>query len=196
MSFPGNQLMTIHNQETKEENDLFISKQGGFLAFYDNFKIDAAFFQPSGKSSLQTYLPKFLPNQQVILVHNVYTTDEDLSFCRQSGNFDRLYWCLCPNANLFISGQLPDVELLTKSDCSLVLGTDSLASNHQLSIAAEMHTLQQSFPFVKTTQLLKWATINGARALQMDNILGSFETGKKPGVVLLNKDLTASKRLL
>jgi cytosine/adenosine deaminase-related metal-dependent hydrolase len=34
--------------------------------------------------------------------------------------------------------------------------------------------------------MLGWATINGARALQMDKHLGSFEKGKKPGVVLIN----------
>jgi cytosine/adenosine deaminase-related metal-dependent hydrolase len=33
--------------------------------------------------------------------------------------------------------------------------------------------------------MLGWATINGARALQMDKHLGSFEPGKKPGVVLI-----------
>ncbi|MGZ8517922.1 MAG: amidohydrolase family protein, partial [Chitinophagaceae bacterium] len=54
--FPGNQLMTIHNQETEDENKLFRYKQGEFLKFYENFKMDSLFFQPSGKSSLQTYL--------------------------------------------------------------------------------------------------------------------------------------------
>jgi cytosine/adenosine deaminase-related metal-dependent hydrolase len=34
--------------------------------------------------------------------------------------------------------------------------------------------------------MLSWATINGAQALQMDKHLGSFELGKKPGVVLIN----------
>jgi cytosine/adenosine deaminase-related metal-dependent hydrolase len=34
--------------------------------------------------------------------------------------------------------------------------------------------------------MLSWATINGAQALQMDKHLGSFEPGKKPGVVLIN----------
>jgi cytosine/adenosine deaminase-related metal-dependent hydrolase len=78
--FPGNQLMTIHNQETEDENKLFLNKEGEFLKFYENFKIDSSFFRSSGKSSLQTYLPKFLPKQNIILVHNVHTTDEDLYF--------------------------------------------------------------------------------------------------------------------
>lgn len=194
--FPGNQLMTIHNQETEDENKLFLNKKGDLLKFYENFKIDSSFFQPSGKSSLQTYLSKFLPNQPVILVHNVHTSDEDLSYCQQSSHNRQLYWCLCPNANLFISGKLPDIELFMQYNSSIVLGTDSLASNHQLNIVAEMQTIQQHFPFTKTEKLLGWATINGARALQMDNILGSFEKGKKPGVVLCEAAFSGSKRLL
>ena len=48
-----------------------------------------------------------------------------------------------------------------------------------------MKAIRDHFPFVKTEKLLGWATINGAKALQLDNILGSFEQGKKPGVVML-----------
>ncbi|RYF87761.1 MAG: amidohydrolase, partial [Chitinophagaceae bacterium] len=39
LSFPGNQLLTIHNQEAKDENELFLDKTGGFLSFYENSKI-------------------------------------------------------------------------------------------------------------------------------------------------------------
>jgi hypothetical protein len=54
------------------------------------------------------------------------------------------------------------------------------------------------------TKLLGWATINGAKALQMDKGLGSFEKGKKPGIVLIeglskeNKiiESTSSRRII
>lgn len=194
--FPGNQLMTIHNQETEDENNLFLNKRGEFLKFYESFIIDTSFFQPSEKSSLQTYLSKFLPDQDVILVHNVHTSDEDITFCKQSSGIGQLYWCLCPNANLYISGQLPDIELFVQNNLIIVLGTDSLAANHQLSMVSEMQTIQQHFPFIKTEKLLGWVTINGAKALQMEGLLGSFEKGKKPGVVLCETALGGSKRLL
>jgi len=194
--FPGNRLMTIHNQETEVENDLFLYRNGEFLDFYQALGMDASFFKPSGKTSLQTYLSKFLPAQPLILVHNVHTSAEDLAFCHRTVNDRKIYWCLCPNANLYIGGKLPDVDLFIKNDLAIVLGTDSLASNRQLSIAAEMRTIQQNFPSVKTEQMLAWATINGAMALQVDNILGSFEKGKTPGVVLTKANLSGSKRLL
>jgi cytosine/adenosine deaminase-related metal-dependent hydrolase len=192
--FPGNHLLTIHNQETAAENEWFKSKQGEFLNLYEKMNIDVADFKPSGKSSLKTYLSKFLPNQTVILVHNVHTDEQDVLCARNSHS--KIYWCLCPNANQYISNQLPPVEKLMKQNCDIVLGTDSLASNHQLSILAEMKLIQEHFPTITTEKLLQWATINGAKALQMDSMLGSFEKGKKPGVLIVEKELKVVEKIL
>jgi cytosine/adenosine deaminase-related metal-dependent hydrolase len=192
--FPANHLMTIHNQETIAENEWFINKEGAFIDFYEKMKIDTSFFRASGKSSLQSYLLKFLKNQPLILVHNVHTSEEDLQFARTSGR--DLTWCFCPNANLYIGGQLPAIDLFIKHECRISLGTDSLASNHQLSILEEIKTIHRHFPSITQEQLLRWATSNGAKALQMDDLLGSFEQGKQPGVILCKNDLSSSERLL
>jgi cytosine/adenosine deaminase-related metal-dependent hydrolase len=196
--FPGNQLLTIHNQESIAEDEFFLYKTGDMLGLYESMNMDIAFFQPTGKRSLPGYYHRFLDNQQVIFVHNVQTTREDFeNLLQEKGKSGgQAWWCLCPNANLYITGQLPDVELLRQESRSMVLGTDSLASNQQLSILAEMRTLHWYFPSIAMEELFRWATINGAKALQMENILGSFEKGKKPGVVLSNNDLTESKRLM
>jgi cytosine/adenosine deaminase-related metal-dependent hydrolase len=196
IQFPGNHLLTIHNQETLAEDEFFLYKKGDFLNLYSTLNIDISFFEASGTSSLQSYLPRFLSNQQVILVHNVHTSQQDLRLLKNGEAKCRTYFCLCPNANLYITGQLPNLELLMAEAADIVLGTDSLASNQQLSILAEMQTIRRHFPSVPMEKLLGWATLNGAKALQMDNILGSFEAGKQPGVVLSNSDLSASRRLL
>ena len=192
--FPGNKLMTIHNQETRWENELFIKNKGEFIQFYERLNIDPFIFKPSGKTSLQTYLERFLSDQQLILVHNTYTSIEDVLFCTSVNRNGDIYWCLCPHANLYINGELPDLSLFDPS--RVVLGTDSLASNHQLSILAEMRVLRDHFPNIPTVDLLGWATINGAKALQLDHILGSFERGKKPGLVNCDATLSTCRRLL
>ena len=191
--FPGNHLMTIHNQEIEAENEWFILKEGALKELYSAMNIDTSFFKPSGKSSLQTYLPKFLPGQPVILVHNVHTSEKDILFAKR--NRQQLYWCLCPNANQYISAQLPDVNLMMKHDCEIVLGTDSLASNQQLDILEEIRTIQKNFQHIELETMLRWATSNGAKALQIDSTYGSFEKGKKPGVVLIENDNSSSRRL-
>ncbi len=196
INFPGNHLLTIHNQETAAENELFLDNKGEFLELYAAMNIDASFFKSSGKSSLQTYLSKFLHNQSVILVHNVHTSEEDILFGQRTTTNGQLHYCLCPNANQYISRQLPDIDLLMQHDCAIVLGTDSLASNHQLSILEEIKTIQQAFPAIEMETLLKWSTSNGTKALQLDSLLGSFEKGKKPGVVVVDSKFEASKRII
>jgi cytosine/adenosine deaminase-related metal-dependent hydrolase len=80
---------------------------------------------------------------------------------------------------------MPPVELLRSEKANIVIGTDSYASNWSLNILDELKTIQQHHPQIPVSEMLGWATINGACALQMDKHLGSFEKGKKPGVVLI-----------
>jgi aminodeoxyfutalosine deaminase len=187
---------TIHNQETAAEDELFKSGTGDLLRMYELMKIDNSFFRPGGKSSLQTYLPKLAGAKNVLLVHNSHTREEDLEYCRKfaggSGNNSKeagagfkIFFCLCPNANQYIENTLPPIELFRKYGCSMVLGTDSLASNHSLSVTEEMKTICRHFPAVPLPEILGWATINGAKALQLDNTFGSFEPGKRPGILLI-----------
>jgi cytosine/adenosine deaminase-related metal-dependent hydrolase len=176
----ADRVLTMHNQESEEENVFYVSGKGDFLRLYQQLGLDVSFFKGTGKRSMESCLPYFYKEQSMILVHNVATREEDLV---EVGG-PELYFCLCPNANLYIGGELPDVDLLVRHGCRLVVGTDSLASNHGLSILEELKTLQRAFPHFSTPTLLEWATFNGARALRLDG-LGCFAVGNKPGVVLL-----------
>jgi cytosine/adenosine deaminase-related metal-dependent hydrolase len=80
---------------------------------------------------------------------------------------------------------MPPVELLRTNAANIIVGTDSYASNWSLNIVDELKTIQQHHQQIPLEEMLCWATLNGARALQMDKHLGSFEKGKKPGVVLI-----------
>lgn len=177
--FPGNRLLSIHNQESEAENEFLETGKGDLLRLYAQLGLDVSFFRGTGRRSLAAILPYF--QQSLILVHNVATAPSDLV---QPGPAN-LIFCLCPNANLYIGGKLPDVRLLMNKGCQIVVGTDSLASNHQLSILEELKTLQRSFPWLETATLLQWATSNGAAALQMDHAVGSFKPSRRPGVLLL-----------
>lgn len=181
--YPNNNLLSIHNQETQDENDWFLYKTGGFSDMYQRLQLDTSSFTASQTTSLQTYLQKVLPEQQVLLIHNVFTSQADIQYASKLPN--KLFWCLCPNANQYISNAMPDVELFMKENCDIVLGTDSLASNHQLNIWEEIKTIQKFYPSISLETMLQWATSNGAKALRADDTLGSFEKGKKPGLVLI-----------
>ena len=185
------QVISVHNQETAAENELFITGSSDFDRFCTKFSNRLSPFPSIGQSSLQTLLPHFTNGQTLLLVHNLFINENDILFAqahaKQYGL--NLVYCLCPNANLYIENKLPPVDLLQEHQCTIVLGTDSYSSNYELSIAAEIKTLLQHFPQLTIEKALKWATSNGAAAFGW-SALGAFQKGKQPGVVLLHNDFT------
>ncbi|UPK70118.1 amidohydrolase family protein [Chitinophaga filiformis] len=181
---PHNTPVSIHNQECEAENSLYQDKTGAFLDFYRHFNMDASAFTATGTNSLPAWLPWFrhLP---VLLVHNTYTTGQDIAFTREQA--PQAYWCLCPQANLYIENRMPDIELLRSQGCTITLGTDSLASNHQLSIWQEIQTIRKYYSNIALEEMLQWATLNGAKALGIDDKYGSFEKGRQPGITLIDE---------
>lgn len=193
-----NKTITIHNQECAEEDELFIHGGGRFLRFYESIGRNAMPLPVSGKSSVQTWLPYFNNGQTIIMVHNTYMHEPDIVFANEyaTTNGLQLLYCLCPNANLYIEQKLPRVDLFIKHHCNIVLGTDGYGSNRQLSIGAEIAAIHKYFPDIPVAALLQWATLNGAKALNREGVLGSFEKGKKPGVVWMSRDFSESRRII
>lgn len=193
-----NKTISIHNQECADEDELLMKGSGRFIAFYESIGRKSIPLPLSGKSSVRTWLPCFNNRQTIILVHNTYMTEEDIVFANTYAlqNELQLVYCLCPNANVYIEEKLPPVDLFIKHNCHIVLGTDSYGSNRELSITSEMAAIRAHFPHIPAATLLQWATLNGAEALHWENSLGSFEKGKKPGIVLVKNDLSDSVRIL
>lgn len=174
-------LISIHNQESRAEDEYYLLKQGPVQSLLHGMNIDDDFFQPSGKTSLQTYLEWLSPTHPFIFIHNTYTSLTDLQVAK--AYLPEVYWCFCPNANLYIENALPDVDMFVQAHAKICIGTDSLASNHQLSVLAELYTIKQHHLHISWENLITWGTYNGACALQMDDAVGSLQTGMQPGVL-------------
>ncbi|MFN4314686.1 MAG: amidohydrolase family protein [Chitinophagaceae bacterium] len=193
--FAENKLLSIHSQESAAEEQLFREGGGPFLDFYQALGLPVSPWSGRFLSGLHATLSQIPASLPMILVHNVETSKADLQFAFQQKGANRIYWCLCPAANLYISNKLPDVELLLANEAQLIIGTDSLASNHALDVLSEIRLIRQHFPKIPLEKILQWATSNGAKALQIDDRIGSFEAGKKPGVLLLSKTLDRVTRI-
>lgn len=177
----SNSLLTIHNQETASENRLFQEKKGALYEQLLAFNPVIVKWKPTKKSALQSYLPYLKQVANLLLVHNTYTSKEDIAFVK--ANFDGVFWCFCPNANLYIENKLPNFSLFKDECCTI--GTDSLASNDVLSILDELKTITFSGDCISLEKMLQWATYNGAKFLKIDAQFGSFEKEKKPGINLI-----------
>ncbi len=179
----SNSVISIHNQECESENELYINRSG---ALYEMFKSKGIALQgipTTGKSSIVSITEFLNPNDNTILVHNTYTKQEDIEFATK--HLNNIYWCFCPNANLYIENKLPDIETFRSKKQKICIGTDSLASNSQLSVLDELKVISEAFPNIELPELISWASINGAEALNINKLLGSLEINKRPGINLI-----------
>ncbi len=178
--------ISIHNQETSAENQFIRDATGPFVDFYRQLGIQSHTQKPYGKNSINYALEQMNPAQNILLVHNTLSREEDICFAQKWS--DQIYWVSCPNANLYIENRLPDYRLFTEAGAKICLGTDSMTSNWQLSIWEEMKTIKKYQSGIPEEELLRWATINGARALGFESDLGSLEVHKKPGILIAPAD--------
>lgn len=187
-----NRVTSIHFMESAGEKKFIEEHSGELMESYRK----SEFIPPRlemVKDHVDTVLNEVTPSGNLMLVHNTYADSSTIQAVKKR---DNLYWCLCPNSNIYIENTFPPVDLLVNEGCEIVIGTDSLASNTKLSIISELISLQMHFPALSLEDLLKWATINGARALGEDDNFGKIEAGKKPGLLLLqNVDLINMKLL-
>ena len=132
----------------------------------------------------------FLSNR-TIAAHVVFADDAELDLLKRFG----VGIAHNPQSNMKLaSGVAPVVEMLAK-DLPVGLGTDGAASNNDLDLWEEMDTaakLQKVFrrdPKVLTAeQAFAMATINGARALHLQDKTGSLETGKRADLIIVDAD--------
>ena len=180
--------LSYHSQESQEEEDLLISGSG---AMYENRRRSGMSTPPvTGESSLKYFIDRLADvkpapyNEHILLVHNVCLSQNDIDAARKV--FKNVYWAICPLSNIFIHNALPPVRLMRENGLDITLGTDSLSSNDDLDMIGEMLCLHRNFPEVPMSEILTWASLNGARFLSKEAELGTLEAGKKPGIVFVS----------
>jgi Cytosine deaminase and related metal-dependent hydrolases len=188
----NNKVTSVHFMETAGE-EIFLSNQTGpLMSSYKRSGLMPPRLE-TAKNHVDVILNEITKSGNLILVHNTFADRKTIRMIKERGN---LFWCLCPNSNIYIENQIPQLNLLIEEGCEIVIGTDSLASNTTLSILEELKTLQFNFPDILIEDLVLWATMNGAKALGEEERFGSIEAGKRPGLLVLeNVDLQNMKLL-
>lgn len=187
-----NKVTSIHFMETAGESTFLENHSGMLMTSYRRTGLIPARLE-TVINHATAVLNEITPSGNLILVHNTFADRETIQTIMTRKN---LFWCLCPNSNNYIEKTIPPVNLLIEEGCEIVIGTDSLASNLKLDILSELITLQLNFPSLPIEDLVCWATLNGAKALGMEDMFGKIEQGKNPGLLLLqNVDLQNMKLL-
>ena len=137
-----------------------------------------------------------LINPGLMAVHATQLTTDEIALLAHNG-------CSvihCPRSNLKLaSGACPVADLLA-AGVNVALGTDGAASNNRLDLWAEMDTaallgklVAGAATALPAPELLKMATINGARALGLEDTIGSIEPGKSADVICVRLDATETR---
>jgi cytosine/adenosine deaminase-related metal-dependent hydrolase len=181
-------FLSYHSEESDEEEEMMMYGRG---PMWDNRVANGIPTPPvTGTSSLEYFLQRLKaagleePVQgNVLLVHECCLTPEGARAAKAV--LAHPFLAVCPLSNLFIHKTLPPIPVMRASGIPICVGTDSLSSNDDLNMVAELRCLQQAFPELSLQELLTWACLNGARFLGLEDKLGTIEPGKKPGLVRL-----------
>ena len=127
----------------------------------------------------------------VVFGHGIHLSADDISIVRAHGTSIGH----CPGSNLKLGSGIADYLHYIESDLTVGLGTDGCSSSNDLDmwsvmrIAAHMVALKHSPADVHAGQIVRAATIDGARAIGIDHLVGSITVGKRADLIAI--DLTA-----
>ena len=168
-------IFSIHLAESSPELELLAHGTGPFRHFLEERAgWDGSFHIPGCTPAL--YLARHgLLDEQTLCVHCVHLADEEINLLLKHGS----HVCLCPGSNSFLGvGKAPLTKMLA-AGLLPALGTDSAASNEQLSMWREMRLLSEDHPGVDPGFILAMATRQGAKACGRDRQYGSLLPGMK-----------------
>ena len=182
----GRESLSVHLLESDDEVELY-NKRGSLWEWYTRmgWKCDFLHYGTPTKR-IAASIPA---DRRTLLVHGCKATTDDVALLNDHFTTPPT-WVLCPESNRYISGLTPPVAMLREMEVTIAIGTDSLASARSLSMVENMRLLGD----IPLTELLTYATINGAKALGIAKEKGSLEVGKRPGLVVLsNIDMQAMR---
>lgn len=180
--------ISYHNQESQEEDDMIGFGKG---PLHDNYIKRGLSVPPvTGKPAIFHFLERLSEvhrppfNESILLVHNTVSGKESIMAAQSV--LKNCTWVTCPLSNIFIHRTMANLPLLMEMGVRIAVGTDSLSSNHILSMVEEIKCIHSHYPAIPLQTILEWTCMNGAAALNKDDMLGSFTPGKKPGAVLID----------
>lgn len=142
-----------------------------------------------GVRPLQRLAQLGLTNPRLVSAHMVHLQQEEIQLYAESG----AHVVHCPESNLKLASGFCPLQQLLDAGINVALGTDGAASNNDLNMFGEMRTAALLAKGVagdavagKAETILRMATINGARALGLDNQIGSIETGKAADLIAVD----------
>ncbi len=178
----SNRTASIHYGESHAEYEFLRYGTGPLRERYQNAGIPFDEFRNLSPSDV---VIEHIPDDySLLLIHCTFATAQEISLLNK--HYRQLTVVTCPESNLRIENKLPNLLEFAKIGINLAIGTDSLASATSLNMLSQINIILDHFQLLNFDEVLKWGTLNGAKALNLSHTIGSIEPGKKPGLVLIS----------
>ena len=181
-------LLTTHLAESREEMSMFREASGPLYEFLKG--IGREMSDCGGRTPLKTFLtmrdvstrsanaqgrPSLEMTERWIVAHLNELAETDFALLENlTGKFSIVH---CPRSHAYFEHSAFQFEQLAALGINICLGTDSLASNDDLSLFAEMRAFRDQFPRVSAERILTMVTSNAARALGQSDTIGRIAAG-------------------
>ncbi len=175
-------IFTIHCAESKEEVE-FLKYGTGELARLLEERGKLKELTSPGRHPVEYLYELGVLDEKTLLVHCVYIGEREIELIKRAG----AWVCLCPRSNVYIGVGRAPAEKLFKAGVKLCLGTDSLASNYDLSPLKELAYFLETNSWCSPLKALPFITLNAAQGLRLKN-LGDIAKGFRACFVRLSPD--------
>ena len=184
-------VISVHLAESQAELDLLLSGTGPFRELLEGIGAIGRGWRPPGLSPARVLDEAGLLGPRTIAVHGVHLDCDDAALLAARG----ATLALCPRSNTMLGVGDAPVGMLLAAGVRIALGTDSLASNTDLDIMAELAALRRLAHDADPASILRAATLSGAEALGLGRTHGSIETGKRASIIALRREPAGPDRL-
>ncbi|MFN2623478.1 MAG: amidohydrolase family protein [Chthoniobacterales bacterium] len=175
-----NVLLSTHLAESRDETQMFRDASGATFDFLKS--IGRSMEDCGGETPVSRFLRTRTVNDRWIIAHLNELDEEDFALLRDAPKFHVAY---CPRSHSFFGHAPFALERLRSNGFNICLGTDSLASNSDLSLFAEIRELLRKNAGLAPRHALEMATLNGAAALGQRDRLGCIKAGAIADLIAL-----------
>lgn len=173
----------MHLAESREEEAFLACGTGPFRDLLESLGAWPAEAPPPLLTAAD-WISRLARGPRGIVVHGTHLDRDPVALARLARHRDRLAIAICPRTTLAISGGLPPLTIFREARLRVAIGTDSRASNPDLSVLAECRTLVDA-GLAGPAEAVTMATRNGAWALMLDHRCGSLTIGRAADLVIL-----------
>ncbi len=179
-----NAVVAMHLAETTDELELLHDGKGRFADFLSRLSLWNASTFPGGRS-IRDFLEQLVRAPRALAIHGNYFSDEDIRFVGKHANLTTVY---CPRTHTFFEHKQHPIQRLLAVGARVVLGTDSRASNPDLSVWKELQFVTAEFPTIPIQQILAMVTTDAADSLGLSSARHRICDDAELNCVLLNSD--------